>query len=137
MTALETAEATITCTAICPGVRTPLVEAQIDPREAVIRDVLLANQSNKRLATVEEIGALAVFLASDVAASITGTALPVIEAGPPIEGQISTRTGQGSPSPACTCRSELRALASTPPRRWSERSPIWSTSRASAKAGRG
>ena len=84
--ALETAEAGITCNAICPGyVYTPLVEAQIDgqarahgiSREQVIRDVLLAQQPNKRFATVEEIGALAVFLAGDAAASITGVALPV------------------------------------------------------------
>jgi 3-hydroxybutyrate dehydrogenase len=84
--ALETAERGITCNAICPGyVYTPLVEAQIDsqakahriPREQVIRDVLLAQQPNKRFATVEELGALAVFLASDAAAVITGTALPV------------------------------------------------------------
>ena len=86
VTALETAEANITCNAICPGyVYTPLVEAQIEgqakahgiPREQVIRDVLLAQQPNKRFATVEELGALSVFLASDAAASITGTALPV------------------------------------------------------------
>jgi len=85
-TALEAADADITCNAICPGyVYTPLVEAQIAgqakahniPREQVIRDVLLAQQPNKRFATVEEIGALSVFLASDAAASITGTALPV------------------------------------------------------------
>ena len=85
-TALETAEANITCNAICPGyVYTPLVEAQIDgqakshgiSREQVIRDVLLAQQPNKRFATVEELGALSVFLASDAAASITGAALPV------------------------------------------------------------
>jgi 3-hydroxybutyrate dehydrogenase len=84
--ALETAEEGITCNAICPGyVYTPLVEAQIDgqaqahgiPRDQVIRDVLLAQQPNKRFATVEEIGALTVFLASEAAASITGTALPV------------------------------------------------------------
>ena len=84
--ALETAEAGITCNAICPGyVYTPLVEAQIDgqakahgiSRDQVIRDVLLAQQPNKRFATVEEIGALAVFLAGDAAASITGIALPV------------------------------------------------------------
>jgi 3-hydroxybutyrate dehydrogenase len=84
--ALEAAEAGITCNAICPGyVYTPLVEAQIDgqakshgiPREQVIRDVLLAQQPNKRFATVEELGALSVFLASDAAASITGAALPV------------------------------------------------------------
>jgi 3-hydroxybutyrate dehydrogenase len=86
VTALETAEQGITCNAICPGyVYTPLVEAQIDgqakahniPREKVIRDVLLAQQPNKRLATVEELGALSVFLASDAAASITGIAMPV------------------------------------------------------------
>ena len=84
--ALETAEENITCNAICPGyVWTPLVEAQIEsqarshgiPRDEVIRDVLLAQQPNKRFATVEEIGALATFLASDAAGSITGAALPV------------------------------------------------------------
>jgi 3-hydroxybutyrate dehydrogenase len=84
--ALETAEQGITCNAVCPGyVYTPLVQAQIDgqakahgiPREQVIREVLLAQQPNKRFATVEELGALAVFLASEAAASITGVALPV------------------------------------------------------------
>jgi 3-hydroxybutyrate dehydrogenase len=84
--ALETAEQGITCNAICPGyVYTPLVEAQIDgqakahgiPREQVIREVLLAQQPNKRFATVEELGTLTVFLASEAAASITGVALPV------------------------------------------------------------
>jgi len=86
VTALEGAEVNVTANAICPGyVWTPLVEKQIDDqamahnigREQVIRDVLLVNQPNKRFATVEEMGALAVFLASDMAASITGTALPV------------------------------------------------------------
>jgi len=84
--ALETAEQGITCNAVCPGyVYTPLVEAQIEgqakahgiAREQVIRDVLLAQQPNKRFAAVEELGALAVFLASEAAASITGVALPV------------------------------------------------------------
>jgi 3-hydroxybutyrate dehydrogenase len=86
VTALETAEQGITCNAICPGyVYTPLVEAQIGshakahgiPRDQVVRDILLAQQPNKRFATVEELGALAVFLASEAAASITGIALPV------------------------------------------------------------
>jgi 3-hydroxybutyrate dehydrogenase len=84
--ALEAAETGITVNAICPGyVWTPLVEQQIEdqakshnlPRERVVREVLLAKQPNKRFATVEEIGALTVFLAGDGAASITGAALPV------------------------------------------------------------
>ena len=84
--ALEGAEHGITCNAVCPGyVWTPLVEDQIDDtakargitREAVIRDVLLAAQPNKRFAEVEELGALAVFLCGPGGRSITGTALPV------------------------------------------------------------
>jgi len=86
VTALEGAEHGVTANAICPGyVWTPLVEKQIDDqakahnitRDQVIRDVLLAQQPNKRFATVEEMGALAVFLSGDLAASITGAALPV------------------------------------------------------------
>jgi 3-hydroxybutyrate dehydrogenase len=84
--ALEGAEHGITCNAICPGyVWTPLVENQIEDtakargisREEVIRDVLLAAQPNKRFATVEEIGALTVFLCGPGGQSITGIALPV------------------------------------------------------------
>ncbi|WP_353643099.1 3-hydroxybutyrate dehydrogenase [Mesorhizobium sp. WSM2239] len=84
--ALEGAEHGVTSNAICPGyVWTPLVEKQIEDqakshniaRDAVIRDVFLKNQPTRRFATVEEMGALTVFLCSDCAASITGTALPV------------------------------------------------------------
>lgn len=84
--ALEGAEYGVTSNAICPGyVWTPLVEKQIEDqarshnvaRDAVIRDVFLKNQPTRRFATVEEMGALAVFLCSDCAASMTGTALPV------------------------------------------------------------
>jgi len=84
--ALEGAEHGITANAVCPGyVWTPLVEKQIDEqakahnigREKVIHDVLLAQQPNKRFATVAELGALTAFLCSDMGASITGAALPV------------------------------------------------------------
>jgi len=84
--ALEGAEHGVTCNAICPGyVWTPLVENQIEAtaqarglaREAVIRDVLLAAQPTRRFVEVDELGALAVFLASEAARSITGVALPV------------------------------------------------------------
>jgi 3-hydroxybutyrate dehydrogenase len=84
--ALEGAEFGVTANAICPGyVWTPLVEKQIEDqakshgiaRDAVIRDVFLKNQPTRRFATVEEMGALAVFLSTDAAASITGTALPI------------------------------------------------------------
>ena len=86
MVALETAEADITCNAICPGfVRTPLVEGQIDeqakahglPRERVINEVILAAQPSRRFVEVEELGALAVFLCSEAGRSITGAALSV------------------------------------------------------------
>ena len=84
--ALEGAKFGVTCNAICPGyVWTPLVENQIDDtakargisREEVIETVLLAAQPSKKFATVEELGALTVFLCSDAGRSITGTALPV------------------------------------------------------------
>jgi 3-hydroxybutyrate dehydrogenase len=84
--ALEGAEHNVTCNAICPGyVWTPLVENQIDDtakargltRDEVIHDVLLAAQPNKRFATVEELGALTVFLCGPGGQSITGIAVPV------------------------------------------------------------
>ena len=84
--ALEGAEFGITCNAICPGyVLTPLVEKQIPEtakargitEEQVVRDVLLAAQPTRQFVTVEQVGALASFLASDMAAQITGAALPI------------------------------------------------------------
>jgi 3-hydroxybutyrate dehydrogenase len=84
--ALEVAQHGITVNAICPGyVRTPLVEKQIPDtakargisEEEVIRDVILGAQPTKQFVTVEQLGALAVFLCSDAAASITGTSLSV------------------------------------------------------------
>lgn len=84
--ALEVAEQGITVNAICPGyVWTPLVEKQV-PETAkargiseadVIKNVLLAAQPTKQFVTIEQVAALAGFLAGDAAASITGAVIPV------------------------------------------------------------
>ncbi|MBV9237283.1 MAG: 3-hydroxybutyrate dehydrogenase [Xanthobacteraceae bacterium] len=79
--ALEVATFGVTCNCISPGyVWTPLVEKQIPDtmkarnltEEQVKRDVLLAAQPTKEFVTVDQVAALALFLASDAAASITG-----------------------------------------------------------------
>lgn len=84
--ALEVAEQGITVNAVCPGyVWTPLVEKQIPETakargistEEVIHNVLLTAQPTKKFVTVEQVAALAGFLASDAAASITGAVMPV------------------------------------------------------------
>jgi 3-hydroxybutyrate dehydrogenase len=84
--ALETAETGITVNAICPGyVMTPLVQKQIPDtakargisEDAVIRDVILEAQPTKKFVEVSEVAALALFLASDAASSITGAALSI------------------------------------------------------------
>jgi len=84
--ALETARFGITANAICPGyVWTPLVEKQIPDtmqargltREQVINDVLLAAQPTKQFVTVEEIAALALYLAGDMARSVTGSIISI------------------------------------------------------------
>lgn len=82
--ALELAEHGITSNTICPGyVKTPLVEKQIADQaqahgispERVVREVMLSHQARKEFIQVDELAALAVFLASDAAASMTGTAI--------------------------------------------------------------
>jgi 3-hydroxybutyrate dehydrogenase len=84
--ALEVATQGITMNAICPGyVWTPLVEKQIPDtakargltEEQVINDVLLHAQPTKRFVQVAEVAALAAFLASRDAASITGAIIPI------------------------------------------------------------
>ncbi len=45
--------------------------------EQVKSDVILAAQPTKQFVTTEEVAALAVFLASDAAKSITGAVLPI------------------------------------------------------------
>ena len=84
--ALEAANDGVTCNAICPGwVLTPLVQKQIDaraaasgqsPREAEIA-LLSEKQPMHQFTKPENIGALAVFLSSDAAASITGSAYSI------------------------------------------------------------
>jgi 3-hydroxybutyrate dehydrogenase len=83
--ALELAETAITCNAISPGfVWTPLVEKQIPdlakaeniPLEAAKKKVL-ERQPTRRFSTVDEIGAMAVYLASDLAGNVTGTNLSI------------------------------------------------------------
>ncbi len=84
--ALEVATKGITVNAIAPGyVWTPLVEKQIPDtmkargltRDQVINDVLLDAQPTKEFVTVEQVAALAVFLCTDGAKSITGAKLPM------------------------------------------------------------
>ncbi|MGQ9365786.1 3-hydroxybutyrate dehydrogenase [Azospirillum sp. ST 5-10] len=85
-TALEVAELGITCNAVCPGlVMTPIIERQVAAQaqvtglaaDEVVKTVFLANQPTRRPVGVEEVAAAVAFLASEAAASITGTALPV------------------------------------------------------------
>jgi 3-hydroxybutyrate dehydrogenase len=84
--ALETAQAGVTCNAICPGyVKTALVENQIADtakargisEEDVIKNVILGAQPTKKFTTPEQIGDLCVFLCSDSAQNITGSIIPM------------------------------------------------------------
>ncbi len=84
--ALETAEHGITVNSICPGyVLTPLVQKQIPQtarargltEDEVVRDVLLHAQPTRRFVTTEQLGAMTVFLCSEMGASITGAAIPI------------------------------------------------------------
>ncbi|MEK9971111.1 MAG: SDR family oxidoreductase, partial [Ferrovibrio sp.] len=45
--------------------------------EQVIREVILAAQPTKKFVEVEEVAALAVYLCSDAAKSITGTSIAI------------------------------------------------------------
>jgi 3-hydroxybutyrate dehydrogenase len=80
--AIDHANDGITCNAICPGwVLTPLVQKQIDDRAKAsgksVREEEIALLSEKQpmhqFSKPESIGALAVFLCGDTAATITGT----------------------------------------------------------------
>ncbi len=84
--ALDLAEFGITCNAVCPGyVDTPLVRKQIPQQakehgiseEDVIGKVLLKNHAIKRFVAVDDLSALTVFLCTDAAQTLTGTAIPM------------------------------------------------------------
>jgi 3-hydroxybutyrate dehydrogenase len=84
--AIETANSGVTCNAICPGwVLTPLVAKQIEVKaqaagksfEQASENLLREKQPMLRFTTPEQIGALAVFLCGDHAATITGVPLSI------------------------------------------------------------
>ena len=84
--AMETANTGVTCNAICPGwVLTPLVQQQIDARAKAsgksVREEEIALLSEKQpmhqFTKPESIGALTVFLCSEAAATITGSAYSI------------------------------------------------------------
>jgi NAD(P)-dependent dehydrogenase (short-subunit alcohol dehydrogenase family) len=76
--AIDFADSRVRCNAICPGrVETPWVSQRIaeypDPKRAY--EEMAATQALKRMGTPEEIAAAALYLASDEAAFVTGSAL--------------------------------------------------------------
>ncbi len=84
--ALEAGGRGVTVNAICPGyVRTPLVEAQVASQAAahgigedeVIEKIMLDPAAIRRLIEPEEVARLALFLASDDARSVTGSAYSI------------------------------------------------------------
>ena len=84
--AIELANHGITANAICPGwVLTPLVQKQLEDKakaqgsdiETEKHNFLAAKQALLEFSTPEQIGALAVFLCSDAAKTITGAPLSI------------------------------------------------------------
>ncbi|MEN3385261.1 MAG: 3-hydroxybutyrate dehydrogenase [Hyphomicrobiales bacterium] len=84
--AIEAANDGVTCNAICPGwVLTPLVQQQIEARaktegktvEQAKNELLAEKQPMLQFSTPENVGALAVFLAGDAAATITGSSYSI------------------------------------------------------------
>ena len=84
--ALEGGQHGITVNAICPGyARTPIVESQIRDQanyhdiaeDEVVDQIILAPAAIKQLIEPDEISQLALFLASENARSITGSAYSI------------------------------------------------------------
>nr|BAE72685.1 D-(-)-3-hydroxybutyrate dehydrogenase [Ralstonia pickettii] len=80
VTALETAQNRVTANAICPGwVLTPLVQKQVQARpahgisvEQAKRELVIEKQPSGQFVTPDELGALAVFLASEAGRQVRG-----------------------------------------------------------------
>jgi len=84
--ALEVAQTALRANSICPGfVLTPLVQKQIDDlartngisAERAAQDMILAPQPTRQFVTVEQIAAMAVYLASAAAAQINGASISI------------------------------------------------------------
>lgn len=86
VTALEGAPHGVTCNCLCPSyVRTPLVEKQIGDQARVhgiaeadvVERVMVAEAPIKRLLEPDEVAAYGVFLCSDAASGVTGSAVTI------------------------------------------------------------
>ncbi|MGO8950038.1 MAG: 3-hydroxybutyrate dehydrogenase [Ktedonobacterales bacterium] len=86
VTAIEGAPYGITCNAICPSyVRTPLVEKQISdqarihniPESEVVETIMVSEAPLHRLLEPEEVAASVIFLCSNSASAITGSAYTI------------------------------------------------------------
>jgi 3-hydroxybutyrate dehydrogenase len=86
VTALEGAEHGVTCNCLCPSyVRTALVEKQIAdqarihniPEDEVVEKIMVAEAPIHRLLEPAEVAAYAVFLCSDAASGVTGSAITI------------------------------------------------------------
>jgi 3-hydroxybutyrate dehydrogenase len=81
--ALEAASTAVTCNAICPGwVHTPLVQKQIEAKaketnisvEQATRELLVEKEPSQRFTDAKDIAAMVIFLCSEHASNITGSA---------------------------------------------------------------
>jgi 3-hydroxybutyrate dehydrogenase len=84
--ALETSDTDVTINTICPAyVRTPLVERQIEDQarahgittQQVEEEIMLKPMPKRAFVTIDELGALVDYLASDAARNVTGQSISI------------------------------------------------------------